>query len=524
MTTRNDVTVDYIPSPRVAEVASPSLQINMQDLVDTLRIDEEGFSRGLSYPKLLDATGKQPLGGGVSVGITVALQNLLLAFEPRTTPAETGTVTTGSGAPIAGEISFTDTAADFDAAGVKRGSLVINFTDHSIADVVSVDGTDTLTTKVLVNGIDNTFEIGDVYHVFNIIQCQVEGGNLTAVDDAQSDIDPILPTAFTQVVRTSSSSATLQEQADIQYASFNGGVWVDLDDGTPGTIFPTGTQRQPVNNFTNALSIANTRGFLTMYMLGSAIIDDSNDFTDFKFFGQGQNLTTLTLDPDATFVNASFVDATVTGTLDGDSHIEDCVIEDLNFVSGVITRCLFNPGTITLGGSKTAHFINCASGVPGLAMPIIDLGGSGQPLALRNYNGGIKLVNKSGTESVSVDLNSGQIVLGSTVTNGTIVARGVGRLVDEAGDDIVTGAWNGATIVNELISNPQIVNELRETPFDGVEFKELMWCVQSWGFGNFEEISPGVFDYYRADGTTKLMQMTVEEDAEGLVTRTTTSY
>lgn len=53
---------------------------------------------------------------------------------------------------------------------------------------------------------------------------------------------------------------------------------------------------------------------------------------------------------------------------------------------------------------------------------------------------------------MSIDLSSGNIILASTVTNGTIVCRGIGRLVDESGNDILSGTWNGATIINQLIN------------------------------------------------------------------------
>lgn len=42
----------------------------------------------------------------------------------------------------------------------------------------------------------------------SFIQCVVRGGNLVALDDVGANIDPIEPTAFTQVVTAASSSAT----------------------------------------------------------------------------------------------------------------------------------------------------------------------------------------------------------------------------------------------------------------------------------------------------------------------------
>lgn len=208
MTTRTDIAMEFNSSPRVIEVDSPSVEMNMQDLVDTLRKQEDTFL-GMSFDKLLNASGKQDLGNGVSVGITVALQDTRLAFEGRTTPAETGTVTASPSAPHAGTQIMQDDNADFTTASIARGSLVINFTDQSIADVISVDSDTQLTTKTLVNGIGNTYDTLDVYHVFNIIQVKALGGNLTAVDSLDATISAVLPTAFTQVLTESSSSATL---------------------------------------------------------------------------------------------------------------------------------------------------------------------------------------------------------------------------------------------------------------------------------------------------------------------------
>jgi len=188
----------------------------VQDYVDTTRPFESSF-QAMSHPFLISAGGKDDLGGGKLVDITLSEQDLKLAFEARTTPAETGTVTTASGAPtLQGEITFVDTAADFVTAGVDRGSLVINFTDRSIADVIAVDDLNTLTTKTLVNGIDNSFQFGDFYHVFNVEQMTVQGGNVVGLDTLLVPTNAISPTAFTQVVVTLSSSGTIAGLPDLE--------------------------------------------------------------------------------------------------------------------------------------------------------------------------------------------------------------------------------------------------------------------------------------------------------------------
>lgn len=445
MTERADLSTDWSESPRLIEVAAPSTAITIQDLLDTCRSNTLQPGEGgdglnnMDDDPIIDAAGKEDLGGGVLVGLSATLQNAQLLFETRVTPVSTGSVSTANAAGT----NLIDATATFITDGVERGAAVINFTDESITEVLEVLSETELRTRVLRSGTDNDYDLSDAYKVWNIIQCDVEGGNLVSIDDVEAPISSIFPTAFTQIVRTSSSSATLQEQADIQFASFNGGVWVDPTGSNTGTVFPTGTERQPVNNFTDALAIAAERGFLTIYILGDATLDGGADYTNFKIIGQGQNLSTFTLDPTGIFVNSSFFNATITGTLDGDSQLENCIISTLTFVSGVIEDCILDAGTITLGGSETAHFINCASGVPGASTPIIDMGGSGQDLALRNYNGGIEIRNKTGIDSVSMDLNSGHVILDSTVTTGPVIARGVGKMTDNS--------TAGTGVTNELL-------------------------------------------------------------------------
>jgi len=442
VTTRSDVAVNFNLSPRIIEVADPSVIIIAQDTVDTLRDKEDDF-RGMSEFKLLNASGKDDLGGGVLVGITAALQNAQIAFESRLTPTSTGTITT----PDTTGITLIDGSATFESDGVTRGAVVINFTDQSITEVLSIDGQDQLTCRVLRSGSDNQFDSADAYKVWNVIQCDISGGNVVAVDtDGVTPISPVFPTAFTQIVRTSSSSATLQELQDIQFSSFNGGVTVDIGNITglavAGTAFPAGTRRQPSANFADALTIAATNGLFRLYILGDATLDTPDDFSNFEIIGENENKSSFTLNTGAVLTGAEISNATITGTLDGETHVSHCVINNITFINGQIEQCLLI-GTTTLGGTGVAHFLDCASGVPGASTPIINMGGSGVDLALRNYSGGIQIDNCTAAQDTSIDLNSGQIILDSTVTNGNFVLRGVGKLTDNS---------TGTTITNELIS------------------------------------------------------------------------
>lgn len=489
MASRTDVEVTYADSPRVAEIAAPSTDINMQDLVDTLR-DAEYSWAGNTSKKLLNASGKEDLGGGVRVGITAALQNLLLAFEGRTTPAETGTVTSNPGSVIVGRDQFVDTSADFVTAAVARGSLVINFTDQSVAEVVSVDDLNTLTTKTLVNGIGNTYDVADVYHVFNIIQCKADGGNLVAVDEAQATVAAILPTAFTQVTLTSSSSATISEQIDIRHASFEGAV--HIDDGNQngnaqaGTEFPVGTPRVPVDNFADALLIADINGFQHIQLMTDATLPAGPDFTGYIFVGKSKRRTTLTVPTGATVDNCEFDNMSLTGTLDGVSLVVNCTVYAILDFDGEMDLCGLS-GDVTLNAGGFGEFINCHSEVAGDLTPKIDVGTAA--CLGRDYSGGIEFINKTGTAAFSWDMDSGQIIVADTCTAGSVTLRGVAKWANKA-------TYAGTTTVN---------NEL----LTGTDLQSLRKLMQ-----NRMETDPttGIMTIYDDDDVTVFMTGNIFED------------
>lgn len=86
MTIRTDVSIDWDSSPRVLTVLSPSDEITIQDLVDTLRNFEDSPD-GIGFDRLVDAAGKEFLGGTTYVGITATLQNCVIAFQARGGPS-----------------------------------------------------------------------------------------------------------------------------------------------------------------------------------------------------------------------------------------------------------------------------------------------------------------------------------------------------------------------------------------------------------------------------------------------------
>ena len=352
MAIRGDVVIDWEVSPRIITVQAPSTAISMQDLLDTLRRLEAQPS-AMDDPYIVDASGKENLGGGTKVGITVQLQNAKIGFSDRPGP--------------------------------------------------------------------------------EWVLCTLDGGNLVAVDVNGNDMDARHPTAYVTIDRTSSASATLQEQDALQYSSYGGVVSVDVTSSISGTDYPAGNMEFPVNNIQDAVSIGDDKGFDTLFIRGDITLGSGDNVAGFTLVGQNITRSYLTVLDAAETINCEFRNFTITGVLDGGSTVRECEIHTLNYVNGYVSSCVLTENIITLGGNNSALFLDCWSGVPGSDTPTIDMGGSGQELAVRGYEGGLKIKNKTGTDAASLDFSSGQFIADSTVTNGTIIVRGdVGKITDNS--------------------------------------------------------------------------------------------
>ncbi|MHA1155041.1 MAG: hypothetical protein ACTSQK_02945 [Candidatus Heimdallarchaeota archaeon] len=73
-------------SGTIIEVDLPSTGCQIQELVTTIR-DWEDELENMEWPKILDASGKEELGGGIQVGITTTLRDAKLKFAARLGPS-----------------------------------------------------------------------------------------------------------------------------------------------------------------------------------------------------------------------------------------------------------------------------------------------------------------------------------------------------------------------------------------------------------------------------------------------------
>ncbi len=228
--------------------------------------------------------------------------------------------------------------------------------------------------------------------------------------------------------------------SEIQYASFNNAVHIDVVNGVSGTTYNIGTSENPVNNIPDAVNIANGKGFEKICVHGNLALGAGDIVDGFEINGQSTIKSNIIIDSTASVVDCIFFNATISGTLDGNAELERCVIGNLDYIEGKIYLCTLT-GVITLCGTSNTRIYNCFDGCPGSGEnPIIDMGGSGKGLNLRGYSGGIELRNKTGPEEVSMDIITGHVLLQDTVINGIITIRGLGSVVDNS---------TGSTVVND---------------------------------------------------------------------------
>ena len=214
MTVRTDLSFNMQLSPRLIEVASPSVSITVQDLHDTL-VNFEDSLEGGQYPNLVKSVGKSIIGVSIFTGVTLTLQNAQILFESRLIPISVGSSTSSGSANV-----LTDVGATFQSDGATRGAIIYNKIGDSLAEVLSVDSDTQITHRALSAGV---WTSGDTYDIFNVIQCEISEGNLVSVDEFQSSIGSVFTTANTQIVRTLSVSAALIDGSFIP-----GQVWSEL--------------------------------------------------------------------------------------------------------------------------------------------------------------------------------------------------------------------------------------------------------------------------------------------------------
>ena len=286
----------------------------------------------------------------------------------------------------------------------------------------------------------------------------INNGNIVSVAlNLYSDdfVSPYIVAAGSGVSDRNSDAVSVNS-ADIQFASYNGGVTIDIanitGNATDGTQHPVGTARKPVNNLDDLLVILQVVGLGDIFVVGDLTIPSPYDFSGYHFYGDSPLKTTIDINSGATIDGAEFQDSTITGTFGIEHTVKDCILDTVLDIGGLLIGCGLT-NTVQVQAGILTEIWEAKSRVPGTLTPIMDMNGTGI-LSFRDYEGGMKFINYSGSSAHTISLAEGQVILDSaTITGGVWVVRGIGKLIDENGTPIESGTWNGTvTIINELLT------------------------------------------------------------------------
>ena len=311
-------------------------------------------------------------------------------------------------------------------------------------------------TIEIINGYTVTFEDGN-YAV-----------NLTGANSNVGDV-----VNLNQVSVRSQNAAGLISNAAIEFSSFNGAVTIDAINGVTGTVFPKGTAQAPVNNVQDAKLIADTRGITRFNIVGNFTFTTGDNVENFEIYGINPNKTTLTFEAGALTYGVDIFNATVQGIFDNLATFEDCRLLDIEMVEGYAYRCLM-AGTFVVSGTGQTAFIDCWDGiVSNGTYPVIDCGGAGRNISIKNWHGDIKIINKTGTDDMEINMNSGGTVLiDSTVTNGLVRCTGSMKVIDNSVSpavvDIKEVAFPELTQYAAFENNSIWIDET--SPYSGMKF------------------------------------------------------
>jgi len=467
---------------RILWVPAPITEVTIQDILDTCRAISDDVANIDKRKLILRSGGEEELSSGDFVGLTVTANNMAVAFEARHNIKQVGTVTTGHPAGT----DLYDASALFLANGVTQGMLIRNLTDGSTCEVLTTISDTLLYCTALSGGVDNEWGLGDSYKINEIVRCSISGGNLVARSYAGANIPKALPTFGVYLETTESTAASTANQTQLEAGTFGGRISIDVENVTgnavSGTSYPAGAPHAPSSNVADALLIDAQvgRGFRSLRFISSATLAAGVSIPGFQVTGANKLTVTLTVEAGADVTGCNFRDLTLSGSLDDNSYINECVVLDLGFVEGDIHRSEIE-GEMVLGGAAGLELWKCYSGRRGALDPaIINVNGGGRNCSIVDFHGHLKVRGMTDFGIVAIHTTGAHIQLEDTNTAGFIHLMGNFDLTDESADTcvVVKNYQLARQSTLESLTNAIKVNQSFVLDFANDIFKGHIWCQQ----------------------------------------------
>lgn len=227
---------------------------------------------------------------------------------------------------------------------------------------------------------------------------------------------------------------------------YAGCVVIDPSSPHSGVTYPAGTQAAPVNNPTDALTIAREYGINKYLVRGTITIID--DMSGSKFVGDSYG-SRVTVESFASVHSSQFRDIVIDGDFSGgDLQAKNCTIGDSVNMSGELISCGLKDNIhIKPYGELTLD--RCSSRIPGNASVVLNMNPTNDVrLNVRAYSGGLHIVHCDTPDSIgTIEVVSGKVTIDATCTDGVLSVRGVAKVINNASGTLM----DTSALVGELV-------------------------------------------------------------------------
>ena len=191
------------------------------------------------------------------------------------------------------------------------------------------------------------------------------------------------------------------------------------------TTFALGTKARPINNIGDAVTIANNRMIKRLMLLSSATVEADDNISQLSIETLGTMDIDVTLTAGCSADGAHFQNLNLEGELtNGDVIlVDDCSIGNFEGFSGIMNVVAFTQGSeISIG--TWANILEGVAGGEPTNEPEISINSS--MLTIAKYTGNLKIMNKTGANRTTIELEGGNIIFDATCVAGTIQLLGHG--------------------------------------------------------------------------------------------------
>ncbi len=328
---------------------------------------------------------------------------------------------------------------------------------------------------------------------------------------------PDATTKYTILAMTEVHAFEVHETQNLAQDVFaDGAVWIDSQNGTDSTTWPTGTIGTPCKTDANALAIAQANGLYKFRFVGAA-----GTFTLNAAFNAGYEFeaglqNAVTIDLNGQTVSGVFRKTRLLGNTSLTSYLagfEDCKLSGVgNFWTPNVIRCQL-AGTITPADVTAAVWDDChtqSAIATDKAVLDLQLSVSYIDLTLSRWSGNLKVINcdVSANDIVIDALPGSEIEIDSTCTAGTITVRGGCKLVNNTG---------GATVVDERYQD-----QSQQQFADGAVWVDLTNGIAgtAWPLGTIGNPVNNINDAKTIADANKLKRFTITAETADTITLT----